>query len=336
VTRATCTVTFTVPEPDPEPVPAIRYTPGHYVSLQRAQDSQALMGQCLTSAPTLKGFVKRWTWLSFESSLDNYLMATHELNSDLAWCQARGLKMIVMIEHRTFGYADNTPNPPYLNGYTAETPAQGDQPAPGYTIAIWDPFVVTRLKLLLTRFAAHFGGHPALEGVMIEETSLGIPSSYLTTPPTGKLWVPYTAEMYRDALIAIMAHWGTVQPDARWFFYLNFMAGNTSGTYLNQAVLASDNCVVCGPDCQPNEATLEARTYWIYRDNKDVRPVACFASTRVYNSGATGDEIWTLATDLGVDYMMWVCQGVSTSAWLNVARPQIIGHPAPFSAEDWS
>jgi hypothetical protein len=317
------------------PTPAIRYNPGHYVSLQRAQDSQTLMGQCVASAPQIKGFVKRWTWLSFESALQNYTFATHELNADLDWCQARGLKLCVMIEHITFGYQDNIPNPPYLNNWTGQYPTPGNPSPEGNVIAIWDSTVVNHLKRFLTAFHAYFGSHPALEAVMMEETSLQLPVADLTTPPTGKLWDPYTPELYRDALIEIMAHWATIAPTIRWWFYMNFMPQNQSGSYLNQAVLASPNCVISGPDTEPNHAALETRTYYIYRDNNDVRPVACFVSTQVYQSGATGDEIYALATDLGANYICWVCQGVSLNQWTNVARPQIIAHPT-FNVEDWT
>jgi hypothetical protein len=304
----------------------MRYTPGHYVSLQRAQDSQALMGQCLSSAPPIKGFVKRWTWKSFEPSLDNYVLAAHELASDLAWCHARGKKLLVMIEHITFGYADNDPQPPYLNSRTGINP--GSTGTDGKVIAIWDPFVVGRIKLLLTAFAAYFGNHPALEGVMMEETSLGMPVAELTTPPAGKIWKPYTPEMYRDALIEIMAHWAVVQPDVRWFFYMNFMPMNHSGSYLNAAVLASPNCVVCGPDAEEGNAALQARTFYIYRDNAGIRPAACFASTQVYQTGVAGADIYDFAiNDLSADYMMWVCQGISTTDWKNKAKPQILAHP---------
>jgi hypothetical protein len=333
----------------PPPAPTYRYTPGNYASFQRATDSQTLMGQAIASAPPLKGFVKRWTWRSFENSAtagSTYpLMLTHELNSDLTWCQARGLKMVVMIEHVTFGYQDNTPNPDYLANYTGSYPTPANPSPFGYSIAIWDPYVRSRLKLLLTAFAARFGNHPALEGVMIEETSIGMSTADAITPPTGKLWQPYTQENYRDALIDILAHWATVQPDVRWWFYMNFMPYTTNnvrlGQYLNEVVLASPNCVITGPDAQSQGApavALEERTFWIYRDNNDVRPVAAFASTQVYATPATGAEIYDFSTgSLGAQYMCWVCQGVNNTNWKNKAKPQILGHPTfPNMLEDWT
>jgi hypothetical protein len=313
-----------------------RYNPGHYVSLQRAQDSQTLMGQAYGSAPQIKGFVKRWTWASFEPSQNTYAFAAHELVSDLAWCQARGLKLIVMIEHITFGYQDNVPNPPYLNSWTGSYPTPSNPSPVGYVMAIWDSVVVDRVKALLTAFAAYFGNHPALEGVMMEETSLQLSTADLTTPPTGKLWDPYTPEMYRDALIEIVAHWATVAPQIRWFFYMNFMPQNQSGSYLNQVVLASDNVVICGPDAEEDNAALQTRTFYIYTDNNDIRPVACFASTQVYATPATGAEIYDFSINgLGADYMMWVCQGINTTAWKNKAKPQIIANPT-WAWDDWA
>jgi hypothetical protein len=426
------TITFNVTAP-PEP-PSVRYTPGHYVSLQRIDKQDfTLMAAAYASAPQIKGFVTRWTWLSFEPSMNNYAFATHPLITVLDWCQARGLKLIVMIEHVTFGYLDNAPHPPYLNSWTGVnlTPGanttgfasnvtgaswalsntiapsaqlvtiRGDTAtnhsaktalitgttaggaaqtetinlpngtdiatttkefktvtsvvpsatigastmdigwAPrtnGYTITIWDTVVVGRLKALLTAFGAYYGDHPALEGVMIEETAANMVSSEMTTPPAGKLWAPYTATACRDAFIEIMAHWATVRPDIRWFFYMNFLQGNQTGTFLNAAVQASPNCVICGPDAEWDNAALNTRTYWIYRQNNTIRPVACFASTQVYQSGATGEEIYDFSiNDLGGNFMMWVCQSVSNADWTGVARPQILEHPTwPAMAEDWT
>jgi hypothetical protein len=165
-------------------------------------------------------------------------------------------------------------------------------------------------------------------------------ASEMTSPPAGKLWDAYTPEMYRDALIEIMTHWATVAPTIRWWFYMNFMQYYTNpvrlGEYLNEAVLASSNCVITGPDCEPDNTALEERTYWIYRDNNDIRPVATFASTQVYNAGATGAEIYALAVDLGANYMCWVCQSVTNPDWTTIARPQIVGHTTfPGMSETW-
>jgi hypothetical protein len=299
--------------------------------------ASAIIKNAAGTTDITKGFIKRWTWRSFEPTLGNYVLATHEIASDLAWCQARGKKLIVMIEHRTFGYSDNQPAPDYLIPYTGETTAGGDQPAAGATIAIFDPYVVTRFKALLTAFAAAFGDHPALEGVMLEETSLGQPEAMWYAPSSvGKSWTAYTPEMYRDALIEIMAHWATVQPDVRWFFYLNYMAGNVSGTYLEAAALAADNCVICGPDAQELDGTLDTRTFWIYRDNNDVRPIMAHLSTRVYNTAVTGEDMYDFAVnDLGANYICSVFQGAAHTNWTTKIKPMVQAHPT-FNPEDWT
>jgi hypothetical protein len=329
---------------------AMRYNPGHYVSLQRIdKDDYTLMAAAYASAPQIKGFVVRWTWRSFESSLDNYILATHELVNTLAWCQARGLKLILMIEHITYGYADNDPQPPYLNNWTGINPsptdAQGNPTRPdGNAIAIWDPFPLERLKLLLTRVANYFGPHSAFEGITIEETAISIPGTDLYNPPDPKRWVPYSQEIYRDALIAILAHWKLVAPTIRWFFYMNFMPFTTNnvrlGEYLNAVVVASNNCVITGPDAEPNNAALLARTFPIYFNNNDIRPVAAFFSTQVYLSSEnyTGAELYDFATlELGAQYLCWVCQGVSNPDWTQIARPQIVAHPSfPNMLENWT
>jgi hypothetical protein len=314
-----------------------RYNPGHYASMMRANDSQAQMTAATVPGIT-KGFLKRWAWYTFESALNNYsAMDTHELHSDLAYCQARGLKLIVMIEDITYGNpTDNTPQPPYLNSWSV------DNNVGGVTICRWDSFVHARWKLLLTEFAARFGSHPALEGIMREETSLVITNTQLTTPAVDKLYEPYTPEIYRTALLDGIEHALTVMPLIRYFFYMNFMpmmgADHDSGLYLEDVVEAhKPDIVICGPDAEETNAALETRTFWIYRDHAATCPVMAHLSTQVYDqaSAPTGEQMYQFATgSLGANYICSIFQGAAHNNWVNKIVPMMNAHPT-FNVETW-
>jgi chitodextrinase len=315
-----------------------RYNPGYYSSMQRANDSQTIMERAIVrdAADTVdltRGFLKRWTWRSFEPIEDEYVLATHELASDLDWCEARGLKLIVMIEDETYGFSDNQPAPDYLINYTIPT-SQG-----GNTLARWDLFVHNRFKALLTAFSAQFGDHPALEAVMHEETSVGFIDSTYWTASGSKLYEPYTPEKYRDRLLGVIQHANLALPSVRWFFYMNFMPGNTSGSYLNQIVEATKpDIVICGPDAEEGNTALQTRTFWIYRDHKATCPIMCHLSTQTYDAvpNPTGEEMYDFAVnDLGANYICPVFQGSTPGFnWTTKIVPMMQAHPT-FNVESW-
>lgn len=303
----------------------MKFHPGHYSSMLRGNDSHTAMDASVVPGVT-QGFLKRYTWLSLEPALDKYDFS--EVKADLDWCQASGHKLLLMIEYKTFGFSDNIPNPPYLIARTVVNSAGG------YSICLWDPIVVARFKLLLTELGARFDKHPALEGVMTEETAPSIAAMDLTSPPPGKLYTPYTPELYRDAFIAIMDHAKRVLPSTRWFFFMNFIPKNNTGLYLDEVVKASANCVITGPDAEKTNAALQERTFWIYRTNKTTRPVMAHVSPQVYQSDQTKEEIYQFSTtDLGANYIAWTYTGAKSTSWLQAAEV-MKKHPR-FNKESW-
>jgi hypothetical protein len=317
-----------------------RYNPGHYSSMQRRPDArtQAEMSNSIirdvNDIDITKGFLKRYTWRSFEPSLGVYTLATHELASDLAYCLAGNKKLIVMIEDMTYGgtYGSDNPTPPYLGN---RTPANTYG---GFSSARWDPYVLERRNALHTAFYNYFGSHPALEGIMHEETSLALSTNALNSVGSNTPYVRYTPELYRDALSATITHWRSLNSNVRWFFYMNFMPSNLDGTYLDQIVQTHKPAIViCGPDAEQGNAALESRTFHVYRNNKLTCPVMAHLSTQVYDHvpAPTGEEMYTFAVDdLGANYICSVFQGASSSVWVNRIRPMVQAHPT-FNVEAW-
>ena len=79
--------------------------------------------------PGVKGIMKRYTWRSLEPTKGNYNFT--ELQSDLNWAKAHGMRLIAMIEDKTFKL--ERPTPAYLDSYTPRNRAGG------YTVVRWSP-----------------------------------------------------------------------------------------------------------------------------------------------------------------------------------------------------
>ena len=105
---------------------ARKYNPGHYVALLRSQDSHAYMAASLK--PGVKGLMKRYSWKSLEPTPGDYNFS--EIQSDLHWAAAYGVRLVVMIEDKTF--VAERPRPAYLDSYTRRN-RKG-----GYTLLRWN------------------------------------------------------------------------------------------------------------------------------------------------------------------------------------------------------
>ena len=137
--------------------------------------------------PGVIGIMKRYTWRSLEPTLGNYNFT--ELQSDLNWAKAHGMRLIAMIEDKTFKL--ERPTPAYLDSYTPRNRAGG------YTVVRWSPYVVERMNAL-TKAIGRFDSNPAFEGIATQETVARIRRRH----PECEC---YTPEKYRDAYINILS-----------------------------------------------------------------------------------------------------------------------------------
>ena len=104
---------------DAAPLYGRKFHPGHYIALMRNASSQQIMAQSMK--PGVVGFVKRYTWRELEPSKGQYNFAG--VKSDLAWAQAHGMRIIFMIEDRTFTL--EKAGPQYLDKYEQRTRSGG-------------------------------------------------------------------------------------------------------------------------------------------------------------------------------------------------------------------
>ena len=86
---------------------ARKYHPGHYIAVMRGNDSHATMTASIR--PGVTGIMKRYTWRSLEPKQGAYDFS--EIRRDLDWASAYGMKLVVMIEDKTFTYLWSRPIP---------------------------------------------------------------------------------------------------------------------------------------------------------------------------------------------------------------------------------
>jgi hypothetical protein len=283
--------------PPPTPTVARKYHPGHYVAMMRNQSSQSLMTASIK--PGVVGILKRYTWRELEPSLGVYDFS--EIESDLAWANAYGMRLVVMIEDKTF--VVERPNPAYLDQYTPRNRAGG------YTMVRWAPYVVERMNAL-TKALGRFDSNAAFEGIALQETSLGFESTTLSA-------FAYTPEKYRDAYINVLSSASTSMPTSRVFWYMNFFVGNQSYIGSIAAAVASKGVVMGGPDVLPDNGALLTKTYpfydQFYGKMKLFGQIEDICYSALHMTSGYSTKYWTMPEsfrfardNLHVNYMFWV------------------------------
>lgn len=275
---------------------ARKYHPGHYVALLSEYGSQAYMASSLK--PGVQGFMKRYRWRDLEPTYGNYDFS--EIRSDLAWTAAYGMRLIVMIEDKSFKAMK--PTPAYLDAYALRN-TRG-----GYTLARWNPYVAGRMKALLVALG-RFDGNWNFEGVALQETALTLESWVLDAQG-------YTPEKYRDYYISNLTAAANSLPTSRVFWFMNYLPRNQSyiGTIAN--AVAGKGVAMGGPDVLPDDPTLQDMTYPYFDQFRYRMPLfgqvegECYES--LHKTCCYATKYWTMpelfrfARDrLHVDYMFW-------------------------------
>lgn len=276
-----------------------KFHPGQYTVLMHSNRDQRYMDEAARQ-PGTRGIMKKYRWSELEPTQGVYNLTG--IQADLDWAKAYGMQLIIMIEDKTFKL--ERPNPTYLDSVTPRNRAGG------YTMLRFDPTVVTRYKALTTALGQRFDGHPNFEGIAQQESALSLDS------PVLKLY-GYTAEKYRDALIASFSHALTAMPRSRVFWYQNYIVGNQSYIGSVAAALGPKGLVMAGPDVLPDRGTLVQKSYPYFDEFKGQMHMGiqvediCYHHEHATSGYATKywtpAELFRYARDkLHVDYMFWV------------------------------
>lgn len=275
-----------------------KYHPGHYIAMLRGNDSQAIMGQSIK--PGVAGFMKRYGWPNLEPTPGNYQFA--EIKSDLAWAAAHGVRLIIMVEDKTF--VKQLPTPRDLDAYAVRNKGGG------YTVVRWAPIVMTRFNALISAIGHQFDASPALEGLATQETAPGF--GYPVEKSFG-----YTPEKYRDMYINLLTTASKAFPTSRIFWFMNFFPVKEQYIATVAAAVAPLGVFMGGPDVQPDNPKLENKVYPYYTQFQSKMTLfgqvegTCYSQLHVTSGFKT--KYWTMPelfsfakSKLHVHYMFWV------------------------------
>jgi len=299
-----------------------KYHPGHYIAMSRGADSQSLMATAIK--PGVVGIMKRYTWRSLEPSKGVYQFG--ELKSDLSWAASHGMRIIAMIEDKTF--RNEKAGPAYLDSYELRNNLNG------YTLMRWQPAVVERFNALTKALGTQVDGNKNFEGIATQETALSMAIS--TAKAHG-----YTPEKYRDAYINMLTTASTNMPTSRVFWFMNFFPGHQDYIGVIAGKVASHGVIMGGPDVMPDNKSLQSQTYPFYTQFYGKMPLfgqvenVCYSQLHMTSGYDT--KYWTMLelfnyarTKLHVNYMFWVRitrpEGAAAYDWTD-ALPVIASHP---------
>ena len=303
---------------------ARKYHPGHYIAVMRGDDSHTTMTASIR--PGVTGIMKRYTWRSLEPTQGAYDFS--EIRRDLDWAAAYGMRLVVMVEDKTFTL--ERPTPAYLDSLTLRNRAGG------YTALRWNATVVARMQALLTALG-RFDSHWAFEGVALQETAPGFNDDVLNN-------YGYTPEKYRDAYIAVLTTGANAMPGSRMFWFMNFFPRRQEYIASIANAVYSKGVIMGGPDVMPDDRALRERTYPFYGQFKDKMPLfgqvesICYA--HLHQTSGYSTKYWTMPElfryardELHVDYMFWVRiprpPASGAYDWTD-AIPVIGNNPSPF------
>jgi len=268
--------------------------------------------------------MKRYTWRSLETSKGVYQFG--ELKSDLSWAASHGMRIIAMIEDKTF--RNEKAGPAYLDSYELRNNLNG------YTLMRWQPAVVERFNALTKALGTQVDGNKNFEGIATQETALSMAIS--TAKAHG-----YTPEKYRDAYINMLTTASTNMPTSRVFWFMNFFPGHQDYIGVIAGKVASHGVIMGGPDVMPDNKSLQSQTYPFYTQFYGKMPLfgqvenVCYSQLHMTSGYDT--KYWTMLelfnyarTKLHVNYMFWVRitrpEGAAAYDWTD-ALPVIASHP---------
>ena len=271
---------------------------GHWIVMGESASTQALMLTAIQ--PGVIGIMKRYAWYSMESNQGVYNFS--ELKSDLAWAQAHGMRMIAMVEDKTFN--GKKAGPAYLNAYEAKNNMGG------YTIVRWNTTVVARFNALIKALGSQFDKDANFEGIATQESALSL-------DPAPLKQFGYTPEKYRDALISVLSSASASLPTSRVFWYMNFLVGNQNYIGTIASAVAPKGVIMGGPDVWPDNQSLQSRVYPFYNQFAGKMPLfgqvenVCYDELHMTKGFST--KYWTMLelfdyarTKMHVNYMFWV------------------------------
>ena len=323
---------------------------GHYIAT-RSSDTPADVAM-LCGKAGVSGVVWRQTWNEIESAPGVYDFTSFDTVLDSISKSANPrCQLWLFIEFKSFRSSPvKNPCPVYLQASHSAPNEYGNGAS---TCFIWEPVVTQAYLDMLRAAGARYDANPRVEGVIFQESALGLSGDYSQDVAAGGT---YTAEAWRDALISLVRGCSAAFPNSRCMAFLNFLRGNQDYLYdVSRAISAVPDNRACmsGPDILPDEPSLfgySNRVYEVLARHTGCRAnsaqndsyavtgcgIECIFQFAV--SGTYGDfnQLAPLTSGLCVNsYLFWnhrVTISPTGLSWLD-ALPVIAAHPY---GNDWS
>ncbi|GAO17254.1 uncharacterized protein UV8b_03835 [Ustilaginoidea virens] len=215
----------------------------------------------LLDRPDIAGVQLLYSWRSLESAKDDYAEGFQLLQGDLDKVQAKGKKVWIQIQDRTFDPArDAVPRymktPEYRNGSSpqGEADARGVFEPQGHVAAHWVPAVRKRFQSLLDALGKKFDGK--IHGINLPETAIDV-------TPSSPQNHGFTFEAYFDAALENAKHASSVFRKTFAVQYVNYWPGANGNDDIVAArkyftrsfeFYARNHIGVGGPDLVPENA----------------------------------------------------------------------------------
>ena len=213
----------------------------------------------------VSGVIWRRTWNEVEPAAGAYDFSSFDqVLAAIAASRKPQCQLWVFVEFKSFNNSPvKNPCPAYLQAGHSAPNSYGHGAASCF---MWQPEVAAAYIAMMKAAAARYDDNARVEGLVIQESSLGFNDEYSQDTAAGG---SYTATAWRDSLIKIIDQCAAAFPSSRCMAFLNFLRGGQS--YLDDissAIAAVPGNQVCfsGPDLLPNERSL-------YEGDNQVYPV---------------------------------------------------------------
>jgi hypothetical protein len=236
---------------------------GHYFSTHYSDTPADAAMLCEQTG--VSGVVWRQTWQEVEPSEGVYDFSSFDrVLAAIAGSHNPGCQLWLFVEFKSFNNSPvKNPCPVYLQAQHSAPNSNGDGAA---TCFMWEPAVVQAYVTMMKAAATHFDANPRVEGLILQESSLGFNGAYSQDEADGG---SYSALAWRDALIEIIDQCAASFANSRCVSFLNFLSGGQSYLHdISAAISALPSNQVCfsGPDVLPDSPAL-------YKDANRAYPV---------------------------------------------------------------
>ena len=242
--------------------PASKARFGHYFATRYSDTPTDAVTLC--EQPGVSGVVWRQTWHEVESSAGVYdFGAFDRVLAAIASSHTPQCHVWLFIEFKSFANSPvKNPCPAYLQARHSALNSNGNGAA---TCFIWEPAVVRAYVAMMQAAAARFDNDPRVEGVIFEESSLGLNGTYSQDVADGGT---YTAEAWRDALVELVTQCGAAFRQSHCMAFMNFIRGGQAYLHDVSAALAAlpdHRGCFSGPDVLPDSRSLYDTASSVYQ-----------------------------------------------------------------------